>query len=187
MEIKKIQAFTMVELLLAVGIGAAVLASASGLYLTGANVCRKAAAERELSRNGRAAIERITREIRQAEEIAMVISQQEEESSSEIMLRSGQDENALAYVRYYLEGIDLRRQEGFYYFESDPEKTPVPWNAAGHSGENPLWEINEDEIAAENFSKIEFFGNPLVRMRFSLRKAGVEINLASAALSRNMD
>lgn len=176
----------MIELLLAIGIGSIVLASAAGLYLMGAGAYRKSAVERELAQNGRVAAERITREIRKTTEIAAALPENESEKISEIMFRDS-EETEIKYIRYYLEGTMLRRQKKFYYFSSDPNKICVTWNSIGALGESPAIEIEGDEIAAENFLNIGFFGNSLVKMRFVLSKAGISFNLATAALGRNIN
>lgn len=180
-------AFTIVEFLMAVGIASVVLASAAGLYLLGMNANKKSRMERELAQNGRVAIERITREIRQTSEIATLLPEQESDNPcSEILFRDGQSEE-INYIRYYLEGDKLRRQEGFYYFSFDENKTHITWNSLGPGGESSQWEIERDEIAAENFLRVSFFGSPLVKMRFLLAKAEFKLNFASAVLGRNIN
>lgn len=179
--------FTLIELLLSIGIALVVLSSASALYLMGLRAYRKAAIDRELSQNGRISVERISREIRQTGEIATIMPETEDSNlSGEIMFRNG-CEGEIKYIRYYLDGDKMRRQERFYYFSGDADKNHITWNSAGSGGESPVWEIITDEIVAENFSSIGFFGNSLVKMRFLLSKSDSILNMASAVLGRNIN
>jgi len=179
--------FTLIELLLSIGIAAIVLSCASGLYLMGVNAYKKASIDRELAQNGRILADRISREIRQTSEIATDMPETEEDLSKEIMFRDGSDAESINYVRYYLDGSNVRRQVRFYYFSADADKKHVTWNSSDAGGESPVWDVESDDIVAENFSSIGFFGNPLIRMRFLLSKSGASLNIASAALGRNIN
>lgn len=188
MSFKK-SSFTIIELLLAIGISSVILSSAAGLYLMGLNSFRKSAVERELIQNGRVAIERLSREIRQTGELAVSLPESESEALSEIIFRDGHDTSEINYVRYYLDGGDLYREFGYYYFSSDSEKNHVTYNSVDIGGSAPVWNVEDgqNQVVAENFSQIKFFGSPLVKIRMELSKAGTSLNLASAALGRNIN
>lgn len=188
MKMGKKSSFTLVETILAISIGIMIVLSASGLYAAGSSAYKAGNVEKELVQNGRVALDRISRDIRQTGDIASALPKSEADiPSSEIMFRDGHDPENIRYIRYYLDGSDMRREIRFYYFDSDQKKTHVTWNSAGMSGESPVWEEEENSIIAENFSKLEFFGSPLVNIRLYLFKAGLPFNLASAVLGRNIN
>lgn len=185
---KNFLSFTLIETLLAIGIASVILASSAGLYLMAVKASKKSRIEQELAQNGRIAAEKITREIRQTSEIASILPEIEPAIPyEELIIRDALQSEEINYIKYYLDSGKLRRQEGFYYFSFDENKNHVAFNISGPSGETPLWNILNDEIAAENFIKISFFGYPLVKMRFTLSKAEFSVNFASAVLGRNIN
>ena len=182
-----LKGFTMMETLLAVGIGTTVIAVAGSIYFMGVKTYRMKNLSAELVQNGRIAIDRMSREIRQTSEIAVTLPADEEESlPDEIIFRNGQTED-ISYLRYYLNDGNLKREERFYYFESDPEKSHVICGAIGESGESPKWDTVKDQIVAENLSNLGFFGEPLVHIRLVLSKLNVNLYLATAVLGRGID
>lgn len=184
------KSFTLIELIIAMGISIIIIASASGLYLAGTNAYKRGSIERELVQNGTVAIDRISREIRQANGIATVLPEDESgNQAGEIMFRDGHSQDGIQYIRYYLSGSNLYREVRFYYFSFDYAKTHVTWDSSGPSGEKTVWENPENgvQVVAENFSSLEFFGSPLVKMRFLLSKSNLTLNLASAVWGRNIN
>jgi len=184
---KYLTGFTMMETLLAVGIGATIIAVAGSIYFMGVKTYRIKNLSAELVQNGRIAMDRMSREIRQTSEIAVTLPAEEEESlPDEIIFRDGHAED-IDYIRYYLNNGDLKREERFYYFESDAEKNHVICGAIGESGESPIWDTVKDQVIAENLSNLGFFGEPLVHIRLILSKLDVNLHLATAVLGRGID
>lgn len=184
------KSFTLIETIIAMGISTIIIASAAGLYLAGSNAYKRGSIERELVQNGFVAIDRISREIRQASGMATVLPEDESgEPAQEIMFRDGHNQTGIQYIRYYLSGSNLYREVRFYYFSSDYAKTHVTWDSIGVLEEKPVWENPEDgvQMVAENFSSLEFFGSPLIKMRFLLSKSNLTLNLASAVWGRNIN
>jgi hypothetical protein len=101
----------------------------------------------EISQNGRVILDRLAREIRQAEEIVG-------EPSNEIMFEDGHTER-LQYIRYYLQDQNLKRQQIIYYFEADPSVL-VRYDATDPDGNSPTEEIEKDELIAEKIENLQF-------------------------------
>ncbi|TRZ77655.1 hypothetical protein D4R87_02310 [bacterium] len=180
--------FTMMETLLAVGIGTTIIAVAGSVYFMGVTTYRRKSLSAELVQNGRVAIDRMSREIRQTSEIAVDLPEEEIESlPSEIIFRNGHDAEEINYIKYYTDNGNLNREERFYYFSSDPDKTRVVCGAIGDSGEIPVWEVVKDQVIAENISNLGFFGGPLVHMNLILSKLDLNLYLATAVLGRDID
>jgi len=180
--------FTMMETLLSIGIGTTIIVVAGSMYFMGVKTYRRKSLSAELVQNGRVAIDRMSREIRQTSEIAVELPEEEtEDLPEEIIFRDGHDEEDINYIRYYLDNGNLNREERFYYLESDPEKNHVVCGTIGDGGEVPIRITLKDQVVAENISSLGFFGEPLVHMRLILSKLDVNLYLATAVLGRGID
>ncbi len=178
----------MMETLLAVGIGTTIIVVAGSIYFMGVKTYRRKSLSAELVQNGRVAIDRMSREIRQTSEIAVELPEEEiDDLPTEILFRNGHDAEEINYVKYYMSNGNLNREERFYYFESDPEKTHVVCGAIGEGGELPVWGVVKDQVIAENISDLGFFGGHLVHMKLMLSKLDLNLYLATAVLGRGID
>mgnify|MGYP001384176981 CR=1 FL=1 len=72
----------------------------------------------ELIQNSRVAIDRISREVRQANELITEIATTT--PSNEIMFQDGHDLSQISYIKYYLNNSTLYRDNILYYFPLDP-------------------------------------------------------------------
>ncbi|MFH1392666.1 MAG: hypothetical protein ABIG90_03310 [bacterium] len=125
-----------------------VLTVASSAYLAGYKAWQKGSEINEITQNSRIAIDKISRELRQTDEIITSLP------ANEIEFQDGRTEN-LQYLRYYLEDHKLHRQ----IIGADRE-------------------IQEDEIIAEYISNMQFSGNKLIQIQvndFITKTAGRNI------------
>lgn len=169
--------FTLIEILIVAGLVVIILTAAIGVYLMGQKAYRVANVDAELIQNSRVVLDRLSREIRQTNEIVTQLS------SPEIEFQDGHTD-ALRYIRYFLDNTDLRRQIITYYFAFDPE-TPVRWDATDIDGNPSLQRIDEDKLQAEYFINLNFSENGVINIEMTLNKGDQTNNLATAVYGRN--
>jgi len=135
--------FTLIEITAAIAISLLLLLSLYSLYLLGYKSYEQQNDQREIIQNGRVVLNRLTRGIRQTQEIVSDLPESEEGALSEIEFQDGHNISFLHYIRYFLENNNLRRQIIVYCFEppcSDPSSY-VFWNARDENENLPSQQI----------------------------------------------
>lgn len=194
--------FTLVEVLVTVTIFVLVLAVIANIYVLSQKFYQEGSVEAELLQNGRIILERLARELRQAEEIVTQLPQTSDNPDnpppSEIEFQDGHRPSpyqALGsdyyYIRYYLpEGSgEMHRQYRVYcfddcavcsaYFRWDDTK---PENS--HQVQTHPCNLEEKAIG-EYISGAEFWGAGLINISLLLSLSGKEVNLKTAIFGRN--
>jgi len=160
------------------------------MYSLGQNVYRRSGNEMEIWQNARAAFDRLTREIRQAEDLATSLPAVNDDPmnppAGELQFQDGHDTSRITYIRYYLDGSDLKRQIIAYYFSIQPE-TYVRWDSRDGFGQLPDQTFLEERIIGEYFTNLDFWGsNGLINIAAGLEKGGRNIQLLTAVYGRNL-
>ncbi|MFA5318382.1 MAG: type II secretion system protein [Patescibacteria group bacterium] len=182
--------FTLLEVLFSIGIFSIVMLTAYALFSVAQNTYNQGGNDIELWQNARASLDRITREIRQAQEIATALPEESGDPlnppSSEIEFQDGHDTSQITYIRYYLNGADLMRRSLAYYFSSDPD-IYLYSDALDDFGNPPDELILEDSLIGEYFSDLDFWSvNNVVNIYIKLEKANRDIELMTAVYGRNL-
>jgi len=142
----------------------------------------------ELLQNGRIIIDRITREIRQSQDIVTSIPPTKTEEGfpppNEFQFQDGHGVPNVQYVRYYLSGTELYKQRKVYYFSEEPN-TYVYWDALDQYGQQPESQILEDKIIAEYISDIDFYGENFTNIEIWLSKNNIDEHIFSSVWGRN--
>jgi len=128
--------FTLLELIMAITIAMIIFLSISYIYTTNQKVFFYTDTKAETMQNGRVILDRISRELRQAEDMVTSLpadNSNPETLPEEIMFQDGHDSSTITYIRYYLDGSNINRQSIVYYFESDPDNY-VYWHATDQLG-----------------------------------------------------
>ena len=132
---------TLIEALLGTMIAALVVATGSGLYIMGQRAWSEGVSQAEELQNARVSMDRISRELRQAKEIA-------DTQTNSILFEDGHDTSRLQYVKYLIDtSNDLRRQVITYGKSGALVRYDVP-------GAQSTIEI--DEIVAESITSLTF-------------------------------
>lgn len=182
-------AFTLTEVLITIAILAIVIALTYSSYSLSQKAYRESEISAEITQNGRVILERITREIRQAREIATELSQDEpaeEVSPAEgIEFEDGHIDEPYHYIHYFKDGIDVRREVLAYYFSGSPG-VYVPSNAVPPAGETLELDILEDpRTIGEYIADFKFWGTKLINISLSLEKNDKTIKLETKVFGRN--
>jgi len=184
------QGFTLLEVVLSVGIFSIVMLTAYSLFSVAQNTYNQGGNDIELWQNGRASLDRITRELRQAQEITTALPEENNDPlnppPSEIEFQDGHNLSEVTYVRYYLNGNELMRKHLAYYFASDPNI--YVYSNALDDFENPPSElILDDNLIGEYFSDLNFWGTDnIINIYIKLQKSGRDIELMTAVYGRNL-
>ena len=185
MHSKKQHGFTILEILISLSIFTILVMLTGSMFVISQQSYRKASVRAELTQNARVSLDRISREARQAVDIATVLPTTEVGAENELKFQDGHDISQITYIRYYLIGSDLMRQHLAYEFSSDPG-VYVLWDSVDGIGDPPD-EINlEERIVGEYFNSINFWGEDgLVNISIELSKNQNTINFNASIYSRN--
>lgn len=176
--------FTLSELIITLSITMVILILIVSIYILSQRAFRKSQTRYELIQNARVFTDRITRELRQTPEIVTILPETSSGAPSEIMFQNGHNTATISYIKYYLDGADLKRQELHYYFS--PE-TFVKWNADDGFGGNPTESIDEDILVGEYANSLSFFGSAnTINIETNFSKNGENNYIATKIAGRNL-
>ena len=180
-----LKGFTIIELLISSAVGILVLVIVYVSFVTGQKLYRQGILNAELSQNGRIALDRMSREIRQTEQVVTALEPTPPDPpQTEIEFEDGHIDTVL-YIRYYLSGNELKREQGHYYFPSDPE-TWVDYSAKDGYGTPATYALGLDQVVAQNISFINFYGERVIEIDLTVGKDGKQIQFRTKNLGRNL-
>lgn len=188
---QKVKAFTLVELLVAIGVSAFILIAAYGVYIVGTKGFRQNTASAELTQNARISLERMSREIRQNVDILTELPLDPTAGAppSEIKLQDGHNYwpgiGKIEYITYYLSGTDLHRKVSHYAFPALPNDW-VLYSTQDANGNLPSEVTDLDQIKAENISQMQFWGDKVITINLSVSSGQNTYHFQTQALGRNI-
>lgn len=197
------KSFTLPEVLIVISIFVLVSIAVFNVYFSGQKFYGRGEVRAELLQNGRIILERMTREIRQAQEIVTPLPQVENNPdnppASEIEFQDGHTPSPYEglgsdyyYIRYYLSTTtgELYRQYRVYCF--DPCSTCnsyFRWNDTKVEGEETLHSHPcnlEEKIIGEYVSDLKFWGTGIIGISMTLEKGGEGLDLQTKIFGRNL-
>ncbi|MFH1326148.1 MAG: prepilin-type N-terminal cleavage/methylation domain-containing protein [Candidatus Falkowbacteria bacterium] len=182
--------FTLIEILVSISLFVVVVVITSSVYTLAQRTYRSSGADSELWQNARVVLDRMSREIRQAEGLISALPAVKDDPLNppltEIEFQDGHDLTEIKYIKYYLDNNEIKRQLIVYYFDTDPD-TYVFWNSLDSFDNLPQQLILEDQLVGEYFSVLSLWGpTNLINIEVSLEKDGQQIELLTAAYGRNL-
>ena len=183
------RAFTLIELIVALAGGVLILAAILQLFSQARQTLDQGGRRAEAVQNGRIALEEISRDLRQAE--VMVSSLPETDTDpqrpppSELEFQDGHDAQTLTYIRYYLLNGTLNRELSYYSFPADPD-VRVTFDRIDEFGDPPDRTVLEDEIVAEQFLSLEFWGENPISIRAALGQETHPVSILTTLFGRNL-
>lgn len=190
-KIQKSKAFTLVEILTVVFLGALIILAAYTAYLISYKSYQRNSQSAELTQNGRIALERITRDLRQAVELVTVLPEDPGVGTppAEIKFQDGHDywptTGNIQYITYYLSGTDLYRKVSHFAFPSQPAEW-VLWSTTGSEGTLPTEYIDLNQIKAQNISQLQFWGEDVIIISFKVSNGTSTYSFETKVLGRNI-
>jgi hypothetical protein len=180
-------------------VGILVVLLASGGFVVGKNLYQKIVIKTNIVQNGRVALDRITRELRQTDEIFVEsynqgLPQFEQEATNSLTFQDGHDDlveegqKIISYITYQKNGNILQRKTTYYYFQSSPSQ----WVRAGSKdnlGNEAFEETFEDwQTIAEKISDFKVWQdeNKIIHLKLVLEDKGEVFNLYSQVNPRNL-
>lgn len=165
------KSFTLIEVLVAIVASTLVLIALYSVYVVNSKSYRKSVNQQELAQNARISLERMSRDIRQADRIVTALPLTADDPlnppPSYIQFQDGHETTKIQYIKYYLTDHSLKRQLIHYYFSSDPT-TWVAWNAEDQFGAPPTESIDEDFTKADKVSLLKFYGNKVIEVEIQV-------------------
>ncbi len=188
MKIKK--AFTLIEILIVVFLGTIIITAAYSVYLISYKSYKKNSANAELTQNARIALERVSRDIRQAMEIVteLPLTPSEGTPPSEIKFQEGHDfltTGKPQYITYSLSGTDLHRKVSHYYFSTYPNEW-VLYSIQDGEGNFPEEQTDLEQIKAQKISSLQFWGDETITIRLDVSDGESTFTFETKTLGRNI-
>ncbi|MDD5294956.1 MAG: prepilin-type N-terminal cleavage/methylation domain-containing protein [Patescibacteria group bacterium] len=186
---KNQKGFTLLEILVSLSLFTLAIVLVGSMYSLSQRSYNKGAGKGELVQNARVSLDRISRELRQSINIVTDLPETDSDPgdppATEIFFQDGHDASQTTYLRYYLDGTDLRRSLIVYYFDAEPD-TYVVYDSVDQYGNPPQESIVEDRVVGEYFSQLQFWGSGgLVHISLALEKDQDSLGVSSSIFKRN--
>lgn len=177
--------FTLSEIIITLDIAVIVFSLIVTIYVLCKYTFQKSQIKYELIQNARVFTDKITRELRQTPEVVTILPETSTGAPSEIMFQDGHNNLTIIYIKYYISGSNLNRQELHYYFTSDPA-TYVRWNADNGFG-GPTEAVDSDNLVGEYINSLSFFGSQnIINIEANFAKNGENNYIATKVAGRNL-
>lgn len=177
--------FTLMEALTGALLGAIILIIIYTSFTTGQKLNKQGLLNSEVAQNGRIAMDRISRELRQTGQLVTILSENPPDpAQTEIMFEDGHTDT-IQYIRYYLSGTDLRKEIRHYYFPAEPE-TWVNDSARDGYGQPASSAVDSDQIISQFVASLNFYGEKTISIDLSIEKSGKRIDFQTKNLGRNL-
>lgn len=180
--------FTLIELV--AGVAASLIILLGVLHILSlTRVALNSGGDRaEAVQNARIALERITRDLRQAEELVTNLPDTADDPllppPTEIEFHDGHDPETLTYLRYHLIDGLLYREESYYAFPSAPELRVV-YNVRDEDGNAPVKTVVQDLAVAEGVSVLSFWGDENIHINLEVRRGEARVISNTSIFGRN--
>lgn len=180
---KSISGFSMFEIIVSMALFVIIIMLTGSMFTISQRAYNAGANQGELTQNVRVVLDRMSREIRQSQNIITDLSS----TSTQLFFQDGHNPAEITYIRYFLNGTDLMRTHEAYYFLSFPN-VHVAWDSIDGFNNTTTKEIldSNDNIVGEYFNKLQFWGdNSLVHIIMELTKNQKTTHIESSVFSRN--
>jgi len=182
--------FTLIEVIISLSISTLIFLLLTQIYLMAQTTFASTDSQSEITQNGRVILDRLVREIRQTPDIVTQLpadTADPEILPSEIMFQDGHNLSQIKYIRYYLSGANINRQEIVYYFPSEPDYYVYYYDTDKDAPHNPpIMQLLEDKVIGEYAADLEFWGSQLLNINLYLSKNSQSMIINTAVYGRNL-
>lgn len=196
------QGFTLVEVLVAMATFMVAIVLIFSIYFTSQKFYQKSETRAELLQNARVVLERMTRELRQTQDIVTVLPQVSDDPSllppNEIEFQDGHSPSPFVslgsdyyYIRYFIDSVtgEIKRQYKVYCFDDCLScSTFFKWNDIQLIEGVPTQShgcLLEERVVAEYAQEMKFWGAGIVGIFLKLREFNEEVNFQTNVFGRN--
>lgn len=181
---------TLVEILVGITMSTLLIGALYGVYAVSYKSYTRSVKQAELNQNARIALERISRDLRQGMNLVTAIPPTNTDAlnpaPSDITFQDGHDVSKIQYIRYYLDGTNLKRQLFHYSFSANPTVW-VTYNALDNLNMPPAKTTTEDTVKADSISVLQFYGSSnLIKINLTASKDTLDYNYQTAVYARNI-
>ena len=174
--------FTLIEIIASIAVLIVLVMLIGDIFISSNNLQAEKTNLAELIQNSRVALDRISREARQA--AALVTDISSTTPSNEIEFQDGHDLSEISYIKYSLSGTNLIRDKIFYYFPADT--STYVYEGSVDSFGNPPTSTSTAQVVGEYFDSIDLINNNgLLNIELNLSKASTDFNIVTDVYIRN--
>ncbi|HBH17287.1 MAG TPA: hypothetical protein DDW92_03435 [Candidatus Veblenbacteria bacterium] len=180
---KLTRGFSVLEVMVSILIGLLLLMATYSVFILSQRTEKPIANRAEITQNQRAILDRVTRELRQANDFVTTLP------DDEILFEDGHgviSNDPVQYIKYHLSGSDLYREILYYYFAADP-LTHVLHDELDQFGNPPLVQSVEDKIIGEYINSLTFSGNGTITISLEFIKNGQTLIITTDVSPRNLN
>lgn len=156
----------------------------SSFFILAQQVYKKGSSINELTQNVRVCFDRLSRELRQASYLITDVSA----TSTEIFFQDGHNTEYISYIKYYLNGNELMRDNIIYYFPplpADPEEY-VYFNSIDEFGGGTSSSTVSSQVVGEYFENLQFTGDSgLITITADMEKSNTSLTFDTKTYIRN--
>lgn len=178
--------FTLTEVLVTIAVFVLVIGAIYSVNLFNQKAYLEGEIAVEITQNGRVILERMTREIRQAKEIAPALPVERVNATDEIIFEDGHIETPYHYIHYFKSNDEVKREVIGYYVSGDPDQTLVAWKDATPPLDQKTLPNGEAKVVGEWVDNLEFWGGDLVEIALTLKNGDRIINFKNKVFGRNL-
>jgi prepilin-type N-terminal cleavage/methylation domain-containing protein len=183
------RAFTLVELLVAISVSTILVGITASTYSLFRKAMGADQSRADIAQNGRTALDRLTRELRQTPDVVTILPADTADTSvaqpGELEFEDGHA-NDLTYKRYYISGSILKVDTKQYYFTYDTG-TRVHWNAVGTGGVSPVSNVTATNDIADLVQSVAFYGSNEIQIVITTTDGkGQTLPIRTKVLGRNL-
>ncbi len=161
--------FTLIELIIALLISGILVGISTATYTLFRKSLNLDQSRAEIAQNGRIIIDRLSRELRQTNDVVTVFPATINDNSiaqpNGIEFEDG-NANDLSYRRYYVVNGTLKLDIKQYAFNYDPNHRVV-WNAVGTGGISPTPSVVSTTDVADHVQNLIFYGDNLLQIQIN--------------------
>ncbi|MFH0740003.1 MAG: prepilin-type N-terminal cleavage/methylation domain-containing protein [bacterium] len=192
------QGFSLVEVLVAMAIFVVAIVLVFSIYFTSQKFYQKTETKAEILQNARVVLERMTRELRQTQNIVTALPQTPDNPPSEIEFQDGHSPSPYVslgsdyyYIRYYVSTStgEVSRQYKVYCFDDCQTcSTFFKWNDTQMIDGVPTMAhscLLEDRVVGEYALEMNFWGAGVINISLKLKKLNEQIDFQTNVFGRN--
>lgn len=178
------QGFSLIETLVSVSLFVVIMIIITNIYTSVQRNYLAGSDRAEVTQNARVALDRMSREIRQAIDLVGTMPVSTSTATTSLEFQDGHDQSDINYIKYYLSNTNLMRDAKYYYFNSAPT-THVRWYDLS-GGVRPLSTTSDSVIIGEYFNSLKFYGtSSAVHIDIKVKKNSSSYNLETLLFTRN--
>lgn len=175
--------FSIIELIIGIFITLLLVGISYSVFLLSGKVKISLEGRAEIVQNQRSVLDRLTRELRQANVVLTTLP------AAEIFFEDGHGNISgvpIQYLRYHLDATNLYREVSHYYFSSDPS-TNVYYNDEDEFSNPPTHTVDEDRVIGEFVTSLNFSGTDVINIDITFVDGDQTITLQTNVAPRNLN